>query len=207
LKPVLSVAVDVGAIERVACDAAVVSLFEGDRPLRGEAGRVDWRLCGALSRLLGRGILTGAVGEAALLPSQGRLRAARVLVLGLGDATGFGTVDAKVFARDAVLRLARLGTASVALGLPGHWLGLAPEGPCAGAILRGAVSALEESGLSLRLRLVVPESAAARALGGIEAALRSLGESAVSVQLTGREPVSMHSARGPAVPRRSADPG
>lgn len=203
MKPVLSVAVDVGAIERVASDAAVVSLFEGDRPLRGEAGRVDWRLCGALSRLLARGVMTGAVGDAALLPSFGRLRASRVLVLGLGDSTGFGTVDAKAFARDAVLRLGRLGTGSVALGLPGHWLGLAPEGPCAGAIVRGAVAALEESGLSLRLRLIVPESAAARALGGIEAALRSLGETAVSIQLTGREPVSIQTARGPAVPRRS----
>ncbi len=203
----LSIAVDVGPIERIASDAVVVSFFDGDRPLRGDAGRVDWRLCGALSRLLVDGVIEGAAGDAVLLPGDGRLRAPRLLVLGLGDANGFGTVDAKRFARDAVLRLGRLRASTVALGLPGHWLGLVPEGPCAGAIVRGAVSALEESGLSIRLRLVVPEPAAARALGGIEAALRSLGETAVSIQLTGREPVSMHTARGPSLPRRALDPG
>jgi len=81
-----------------------------------------------------------------------------------------------------------------------------PEGPAAGAILRGAVSALAETAESLRMRLVVPEAAAARALGGVEAAIRALGEPDVAIQLVGAEPVSMLSARRPPVPPRAERP-
>lgn len=206
MKGALSIAIDPGPIEKAGAEVAVVSCFENDRPLRGEAGRIDWRLCGAVSELIERGVIHGAAGEAALLPTFGRLRAPRVLLLGLGRSQGFSPLDVKAAARDAVLRLGRLRVQSAAFALPGHWTGLVPEGPAAGAILRGAVSALEETAESLRLRLVVPEASAARALGGVEAAIRALGEPDVAIQLVGVEPVSMLAARRPPVPARAERP-
>jgi len=206
MKGALAIAIDAGPIEKAAAEIVVVSCFENDRPLRGEAGRIDWRLCGAVSALLERGLFRGVAGEAALLPSFGCLRAPRVLLLGLGPSQGFSPLDVKSAARDAVLRLGRLRVQSAAFALPGHWTGRVPEGPAAGAILRGAVSALAETAENLRLRLVVPEAAVTRALGGVEAAIRALGEPEVAVQLIGVEPVSMLTARRPPVPARAPRP-
>jgi Cytosol aminopeptidase family, N-terminal domain len=192
----LSIAVETAPIEKAAVELVVVTFFENDRPLRGETGRVDWRLCGMLSDLLARGALRGSAGEAALIPTFGRLRAPRVLVLGLGSATGFGALEVKSMARAAVRRCAGLRVRSVALALPGHWTGLLPVGPCAAAVLRGTVVGLEETGVGLRMRLVVPEGSAARALGGLETAVRQLPEGEVTVKLAGVEPLSVLSTPG-----------
>ena len=40
----LSIAVEAGTIERSGADVVGVPLFEDERPLRGSAGRADWRL-------------------------------------------------------------------------------------------------------------------------------------------------------------------
>ena len=63
-----------GPIHQVPADLAVVFFFEEERPLRGAAAYADWRLCGALSRLIQRGKLAGRFGEAALVPTSGGLR-------------------------------------------------------------------------------------------------------------------------------------
>jgi hypothetical protein len=202
VRPVLQLAIESLPIERVSAEVAVITHFETDRPLRGEAGRADWRLCGMLSDLLQSGRLRGAAGDAALVPSFGRLRTPRLLLLGLGASAGFGAVDVKNLSRAAVVRLAKLRVTNAALALPGHWSGLLPAGPCAGAVVRGAVAGLEDTGASLRLRLLVPDGAAARALGGIDAAIRQLGESTVTVQLASAEPVSLVGGRPPAAPVR-----
>ncbi|HTF34119.1 MAG TPA: M17 family peptidase N-terminal domain-containing protein [Myxococcota bacterium] len=193
---VLGIVVETGPIEKAAVELAVVTFFENDRPLRGEAGRVDWRLCGMLSDLLARGALRGAAGEAALIPTFGHLRAPRVLVLGLGSATGFGALEVKSMARAAVRRCIGLRVRSVALALPGHWTGLLPVGPCAAAVLRGTVAGLEETASGLRMRLVVPEGSAARALGGLETAVRQLSDHEVPVKIAGVEPLSVLSSPG-----------
>jgi hypothetical protein len=192
----LAIGVETGPIEKAAVELAVVTFFESDRPLRGDAGRVDWRLCGLLSDLLARGELHGASGEAALIPTFGHLRAPRVLVLGLGSATGFGALEVKAMARAAVRRCEDLQIRSVALALPGHYTGLLPVGPCAAAVLRGTVAGLEETGVGLQMRLVVPDGSAARALGGLETAMRQLPGSEVTVKLAGVEPLSILSAQG-----------
>jgi cytosol aminopeptidase family protein len=192
----LAIAVETGPIEKAAVELVAVTFFENDRPLRGEAGRVDWRLCGMLSDLLRRGALRGNAGEAALIPTFGHLRAPRVLVLGLGSATGFGALEVKSIARAAVRCCAGLRVRSVALALPGHWTGLLPVGPGAAAVLRGTVAGLVETGVGLRMRLVVPEGSAARALGGLETAVRQLPDNEVTVKLAGVEPLSVLSAPG-----------
>ena len=50
------------ALERSKVDLAVAGFFSDELPLRGGAGRVDWRLCGLASRMLQSGQLDGDVG-------------------------------------------------------------------------------------------------------------------------------------------------
>lgn len=108
-----------GPIDRVDVDIAVVTFFADERPLRGAAGRADWRLCGAVSRLIQRGKLSGAWGEAALVPSTGGLRSRWVLVLGLGRRDELDEARHREITRVAVERALALGVGgSVALPLP-----------------------------------------------------------------------------------------
>ena len=75
------------SLEKSAVDLAVVGIFSDEFPLRGGAGRVDWRLCGLVSDQLLAGRIRGSRGEALLIPSMGQLRARRVMVVGLGVAS------------------------------------------------------------------------------------------------------------------------
>ncbi len=70
-------------------DALILPVFKDDKPLRGAAGLADWRLCGKLSRLLKSNRATAESGETMLLPSGRRLKFARILWFGLGDAKGY----------------------------------------------------------------------------------------------------------------------
>ena len=65
-------------------DALCLFVGEDDRPLPGSAGYVDWRLCGALSRVLQSGFFVGARGDSLLLPTDGRFPVPRIFVIGLG---------------------------------------------------------------------------------------------------------------------------
>ena len=70
-------------------DCLVLPVFKDDRPLRGAAGLADWRMCGRLSRLVKANRASAEAGESILLPPGRRLRFARILWFGLGDAKGY----------------------------------------------------------------------------------------------------------------------
>ena len=55
----LRLCVDTSPFERVPADLAVAGFFSDERPLRGAAGRADWRLCGTISELLVSGRMRG----------------------------------------------------------------------------------------------------------------------------------------------------
>ncbi|HEY5658955.1 MAG TPA: hypothetical protein VIY27_14295, partial [Myxococcota bacterium] len=75
MKPQLILSLAPDSIDRIEADVAVVALFRDERPLRGSASRIDWRMCGRLSQLLRDERFAGNPGEAALFPGQGGLRA------------------------------------------------------------------------------------------------------------------------------------
>lgn len=83
------------------CDAVVVNLFEGVRAPAGAAGAVDAACDGLISWLAADGGFTGSKGQTAVPHTPGRIRAPRVVVVGLGrreelsldsvrEATGLG---------------------------------------------------------------------------------------------------------------------
>jgi hypothetical protein len=125
-------------------DVDSLAVFVGpERPLQGLAAWVDWRLCGALSRALRDRFYGGGEREALLLPSAGRVGAARVFFFGLPaqplDRDGFAA-----FARTACGALARAGSRSFATALPPLegpaarlWLEASLERPVARQVLLG----------------------------------------------------------------------
>jgi hypothetical protein len=153
---VLSLAAE--SIERVEADVAVVTLFRDDRPLRGSASRVDWRLCGRLSRLLRAERFAGDPGEAALFPTQGGLRAPMLIATGLGVRGAFDGARCRSAAREAVDRALKLRAGVLTLALLEAGADAMDLGARIRDVLRGALSApgMGPSGPSgnLVLRLV-----------------------------------------------------
>ncbi len=80
---------DLARWDETARDCLVLPVFKDDRPLRGAAGLVDWRLCGKLSRLVKAQRASADAGEQLLLPPGRRLRFTRIFWFGLGDAKGY----------------------------------------------------------------------------------------------------------------------
>ena len=174
----LGIEIALDAVGRIPAELLLVTHFVGDRPLKGAAGQVDWRLCGLFSSALQDQHLSGEFGEAVLAPSFGRLRAPRVLLLGLGERRQFDLRSLEEIAAHAMLRASRLGVSSLvvpplAQNLPG--IGLASE---IRAAVRGAVVALRERSQAWTLRLAVEADEAQlaeRSLRGVEAAFASTG--------------------------------
>jgi hypothetical protein len=75
---------DASGTELVAC-----AVWQDQRPMRGAAGLLDWRLAGTLSRLAREGFFGGELGEVLFLPGRPRLCFEKVLVFGLGARSGF----------------------------------------------------------------------------------------------------------------------
>lgn len=110
---------DLHALDQIRAEALVVCLFQDERPPRGVAGLLDWRLCGRLSDLLIAQQVSGALGEAVLFPSYGRLPFARVCAFGLGPMVEFTPARAREAAGQVATSLHKLRVASFAMTLPG----------------------------------------------------------------------------------------
>lgn len=65
-------------------EAVALGIFQDERPLKGISGFVDWRLHGALSRLLMEQRFEGNLLESLLLPSRGYIPMEKVFLFGLG---------------------------------------------------------------------------------------------------------------------------
>ncbi len=167
----IELCVETVPFERIEADLAVAGFFLDERPLRGAAGRADWRLCGVVTELVGSGRLRGKVGEATLVPSMGRLAADRVLLLGLGRRSSFHVDRARDTSHAAVERGLALGARAVVLAPPVG--GPDSFSSQASGIVHGAIeaagAAAEGSG-TLRLSLAIPASVAKEALKSLEKA-------------------------------------
>ncbi len=98
----------------------VLTFFADDRPLRGLTGRVDWRLCGQLSRLMISDFVDGHFCEAMLTPLGGRLPFERLLLVGMGRRSDFGPERFEEICRFCFGALARMGVNDFAMSLPGR---------------------------------------------------------------------------------------
>ncbi|NOK34306.1 peptidase M17 [Corallococcus exercitus] len=99
-------------------DALCLFVAEDDRPLPSSAGYVDWRLCGALSRVLQGGFFTGVKDDWLLLPSDGKLTVPRIFVVGLGSRKRLDAASLGEALAGAAKVLSRAKVEAVALEVP-----------------------------------------------------------------------------------------
>ena len=89
-------------------DCIVVNLFEGVTTPGGATGAVDIALGGAITRLIASGDFTGKADTSAVLYTDGRISAARVLLVGLGSVDKFDLIAARRAAAVAGRAVGRL---------------------------------------------------------------------------------------------------
>ena len=117
---------DAAGTELLAC-----TIFRDQRPMRGVAGMLDWRLTGRLSRLARSGYLQGELGEVLIVPGRPHLGFEKVLVFGLGARSGFGEGAFRAVIQHLLRTLLGLRVRRAVVELPGRAAGLVePERAC-----------------------------------------------------------------------------
>jgi len=117
------VAPDLRKLDGLDVEVFASCFHEDERPLRGAAGLLDWRLCGRLSQLVRQNKILGTMGEIVLLPTMGRASFERILMVGAGPSA---SADAACAMRTLSLlfeALDGLKIRRVALALPGRLTG------------------------------------------------------------------------------------
>lgn len=183
----LAIEVVAQPFERIAADVAIAGFFSDERPLRGSAGRADWRLCGVLSELIESKRLKGNQNEALLVPTLDRLYAPRVMLLGLGRRSRFDLKSARRATHDAVARALDLRAERVAFPP----LGIASDDfpRHAAVVMEGALEALGEAGREsarLCLRLGFDPAHTRMASDALSAAAETRGVPQVELELSSR---------------------
>ncbi len=98
------VAPELRRLDTTSVELCVCSIWSDERPMRGFAGLLDWRLGGRLGALLKSGFVRGERGEVLLVPGKPHVPFEKLLVVGLGPRAAF---DADAF-RQAILRIAAM---------------------------------------------------------------------------------------------------
>jgi hypothetical protein len=157
-----------GSVVEAPADTILIPVPEDERPLRGDAGLVDWRLCGLISDQLRSGYVSGQLGEAALLPGARPLSPSRLLLVGTGSPPPRGGSRPILRAmRSAAGKLLMMRSPAALLALPGA-IDFAQD---AVSLLRGLVHGLAENQSDLGLHIILPDGASKE-----RALLSALGE-------------------------------
>lgn len=115
-------------LDETPTEVLVCHLFADERPPRGVAGLLNWRLSGKLDRLIEAGFVKGALGEVLLLPGRPRLSADKVLLFGLGPRQRFDDEAYGRVAKHVLSALVDLCVRTAVVELPGrHVDALSPE--------------------------------------------------------------------------------
>jgi len=153
LKRVSLLPPDLGRWDQTEADGLCVAFFSDERPLRGASGLCDWRLCGAISRALLGGRMSGDVGEVTLMPAMGRLTFSKILLFGLGPSDAMSDAVCRSVCRQMAVATARMGWRRVAIAPPGRLRDLV-------SAHRALETLLEEMNTEDDLELIVIESIA-----------------------------------------------
>jgi|HubBroStandDraft_1064217.scaffolds.fasta_scaffold00111_46 leucyl aminopeptidase len=106
--------IDAKARHEAGC--AVVGVYE-DGDLGIAARRIDAQLNGMIGKLRGDGDFSAKLGEALLLPAPAGAAAARVLLIGLGNRSGYGRKQYRKALQSAVQSLAKTGASDAVVYL------------------------------------------------------------------------------------------
>ena len=167
-----------GSVVHAPGDTLLLPVPEDERPLQGDAGRIDWRLCGEITHQLLTGFISGASDEAILLTGRAPLQASRLLLLGAGPSDRLDSAGVEALMAAAVQRVDNLHSPSALLALPGA----IDLERAALDVLRGVLLGLRSQRRERTFRLVVPD--ARERAGTLEAAMAALMDEAHRWRMT-----------------------
>ncbi len=99
-------------------DLLITAIFKDQRPPKGTAGWIDWRLNGMLSRFLIENRLTGEEKEKTLIPSQGRISPGLILIFGLGDVKEYSYLSVRKMVPFILQTIKDMKMSRICLSLP-----------------------------------------------------------------------------------------
>ena len=109
---------DLEGLDSLKLESLAVFVFQDVRPLRGVAGYIDWRLCGALSRLIMAEHFGGRRSEHVLMPVTGTLNIERLFIFGLGPLRTFSQSALSAACGTAIDVMTKAGAQSLYLAQP-----------------------------------------------------------------------------------------
>lgn len=128
-----------GRVESGAAEVLVLASCEDDGPLKQEAAAVDKLLAGGLSELLKSGEFEGKANELVLVHTQGRSRAKRVLLVGLGKRKDLKVDSFRQAMGHAAKRVRQAKATSFSVALPAAAVRGASLVDLAQAMVEGAI--------------------------------------------------------------------
>lgn len=118
---------DLKKLDQASAEILVAAVMQDERPPRGVAGLVDWRLCGQLSRLIKSGFFNGELGEMLILPSKPALPFDKVLFVGCGLRADFDERAYLAAVTKVISVLQGLKAGQALVELPGRHLNVIPS--------------------------------------------------------------------------------
>lgn len=104
----------------VATPLLALPLYSDRLPTRGQTAYCDWRLDGAIARLLLEGRTAGLLGQKAMIGGAARVGAERLLIYGLGPGSAMSPVGLQQAAALLAADVAKLKLGSWSLGVMGR---------------------------------------------------------------------------------------
>ena len=114
----LHISGDLDGLDGLEAESIGLFCFSDQRPLTGVTGFVDWRLCGAISRLLLGGLFSGKRDETLMLPVSGSLSVRRVFLFGLGHLVKTNRTGLTGSCGQAIEVMRKAGVDQIFLGQP-----------------------------------------------------------------------------------------
>jgi hypothetical protein len=168
------------------CDVIVTGFFLDERPLRGASGWIDWRLNGRLSHFIQAKRFTGEWKETILVPSEGRLVAPLILLIGLGRVREYSnsTLRLRELSAHLIMTLQGIQVPNICLSFPCEGPYNIDSGKTAEVLIEGIADCLdrdpcltsEEWVKNLRLLFTQDAGRFEETLLGIQTAKSILGD-------------------------------
>ncbi|MDD5475501.1 MAG: M17 family peptidase N-terminal domain-containing protein [Syntrophales bacterium] len=124
-------------------EGLALALFSDEKPPRGYAGMVDWRLNGLISKSMAQGRVSGSVGEEVLLyPDRSALSPWKILLLGLGELEKLNRERIHQAGRAIINTMRGIGCHDFSVSIPGTGRCDLPVASLVEALLLGMVDSL-----------------------------------------------------------------
>lgn len=105
-------------VDRIEAELVAVPYFSNQRPLKGPAALLDWRLDGYLTRQLLDGEARGVKGDRYLVRSNGKISSAWVMFVGCGELLPESPAAMQVVVDELIASVAQAGFRQIGVGLP-----------------------------------------------------------------------------------------